>query len=150
MALDLVHAYVTSLLREWFDLSEVVRDVDGDYPFRYGTATYYVRVLDQEPAVVRVFSVAVREVAVTADLLRELNDVNASIAFARVCVSGGLVWVEAELWADAMDAFALGMACERIGELADRIGPSLAAVYGGSTHFRLEDPEGRDPQDGAA
>lgn len=150
MALDLVHAYVTALLREWFDLTDVGRDGDGDYPFRYGTATYYVRVLDREPAVVRVFSVAVRDVPVTADLLCELNDINAGTAFARVCASGGHVWVESELWAAAMDAFALGMACERVGDLAHRIGPPIAALYGGSTHFSLDDPEGRDPQDGAA
>lgn len=144
--LDLVHSYVGRLLREWFCLPQVVRDADGDYPFRFGTAVAYVRVLDRDPAVVQVFAGAVHGVRIGPELLTELNDTNANVTFARVYLSGTDVWVQTELWAETMTGFTLGMACERVGELADRIGPAVAAVYGGCTDFSIREPEGEDPQ----
>jgi hypothetical protein len=143
---DLVHAYVSQLLCEWFSLGQVRRDEDGDYPFRYGTAVYYVRVLDRDPAVLRIFAIAVHDLDCSPGLLEELNEINANVAFARVSHGSRQVWVEAELWADNLDAFVLGMTCERVGELADRIGPSLATLFGGLTRFELDDPEGPEPQ----
>ncbi len=145
--LELVHALVSQLLGEWFNLDDVRRDDDGDYPFRHGSTVYYVRVVDREPAVLRIFSVAVNEVDATPELLAELNDVNAHVSFARVSHASRQVWVETELWPDAMDAFSLGMACERVGELSDRIGPPLAAIHGGRTRFQFDEPEGEGPQE---
>lgn len=143
---DLVHAHIAALLREWFNLEQVHRDEDGDYPFRFGTTAYYVRVLDRDPAMVRIFATAVHDAPFSADLLTELNDINGATAFCRATWSAGQVWVEAELWAETADAFSLGMACERVGDLADRIGPTLAALFGGRTVWALDEAEGEEPQ----
>lgn len=144
--IGLVHSYVARLLREWFALPRVVRDAAGNYPFRFGTALACVRVLERDPAVVRVFAAAVQGVDPDPDLLGELNDINAGTAFARVYLAGSQVCVESELWAETLSAFTLGMACERVGELADRIGPLLATRFTGATRFTLADPEGEEPQ----
>ncbi len=110
-------------------------DDDGDIPVRSGSAMYYVSLLDRDPVLVRVWSIVLDEIDPSADLLEELNDMNASIVAARVFSSGRRVVAATELRADTLDAAELAFACDSIGALADWIDNTLQIRFGGETYF---------------
>jgi hypothetical protein len=139
--IDLVQAWVEKLLREAFTLDELIRDDDGDYPFRYGSAAYFVRVLDRDPPLVRVFAIAVTGVSGSASLYEELNDLNASLSVVRVSHAVESVFVEVDLFGDALEREQLLYACLTVGQVADHVGPLLAATFGGTTAFPVDDDD---------
>ncbi len=130
-----VRSHVERCLQDEWEECRVVRDGDGDYPFRHGSAACYVRVEETSPVLVRVFAHAVVDVRRTARLLAELNDLNASARSAHVYWAGGLVVVEHALHAAAVDRETLGHACVAVGTVAADIGTLLAGVFGGHTPF---------------
>lgn len=148
--IDLVQAWVEKLLKEAFDLDELVRDADGDYPFRHGSAAYFVRVLDRDPPLVRVFAVAVTDVEATPELCWEVNDLNASVSLVRLSAAAGCVFVEADLLADSLEREQLLHVCFTVGDVADHVGPLIAATFGGQTAFPADESEPRDDGDADA
>lgn len=142
--INLVQAWVEKLLREPFDLAELIQDSDGDYPFRHGTAAYFVRVLDRDPPLVRVFAVAVGNVEGSPELYEELNELNASLSMVRLSHSGDCVFVEIDLFADSLEHEQLLHACLTVGGVADHVGPLLAATFGGATAFPVDEDEDED------
>ena len=54
---DMVHAYAESLLEQVLKSDRVRPDKDGDYPVRYQSALYYVRIVpgQSDDPVVQVF-----------------------------------------------------------------------------------------------
>ncbi len=136
--LDRIRPYLEKLLKEGFDLPELAPDPDGDYPFRYRSAGYYVRLVNEQSPTVQVFSIALREVKRSAKLFSAVNEVNAQIAFARVYVVANQVVVATELVADTLDDQELGNACNIVGRIADKVGPELQAQFGGRMLFEDE------------
>lgn len=136
--LDRIRPYLEKLLKEGFDLPELSPDPDGDYPFRFRSAGYYVRLVNEQSPTVQVFSIALREVKRSAKLFTAVNDVNAQIAFARIYVVDHQVVVATELVADTLDAEELGNACNIVGRIADKVGPELQAQFGGRMLFENE------------
>lgn len=130
-------AYVEKLLREAGD-AEVFSDGDGDYPYRWGTAACWVRVVEEPQLRVQVFGHAASGVKATARLLRELNEVNANSVSARVHLSNGSVIVEQAVPADGLNAATLAQACIAVGSVADDLGMLLAAMFDGETPFPSE------------
>lgn len=133
--IELVRSHVERLLQEVFELCRVRRDQDGDYPFRSGSAVYFVRVLDGDPVMISVFAAAVTGVKRSAKLLEEINSINARSVFGHVYWRAGTVFVEHTLMASSLDEETLGRVCAAVGTLADDIGPMIALVYGGATAF---------------
>src|ERR1700712_2106122 len=72
----LVRSHVERCLQDIWQVCQLAVDEDGDYPFRAGVASCWVRVDSQVPVLVRVFGHAVLDVRRSAGLLRELNEVN--------------------------------------------------------------------------
>ena len=126
----MARSHVKELVREAFELDEVVVDGDGDLPFPYGSAIYYASVV-RGGRVLRVWSRAVTGIKVDKPVLRELNQANAGLLFARVYSRGGAVWVEGCLPVEPLRAQELGALFHEVGTTADRIGSMLAAVHGG-------------------
>lgn len=133
--LDRIRPYLEKLLKEGFELPELSPDSDGDYPFRYRSAGYYVRLINEQSPTVQVFSVVLREVKRTAKLFTAVNDVNSMIAYARVYVVQNQVVVATELVAETLDAEELGNACNIVGRIADKVGPELQEQFGGRVLF---------------
>jgi Putative bacterial sensory transduction regulator len=123
-------------------------DPDGDIPVRRGSALYYVSLLDHDPVLVRVWSIVLEavEADAVADLLVELNDVNATILGARVFLASDRVIAATELRADTLDLDELADACDAIGALADWIDNTLQIRFGGRRHFR-DDGDGKTNDD---
>ncbi len=139
---DLVRSHVERLLQDEFELARVERDADGDYGFRHGSAGYYVRVVEDDPVLVRVFAVAVVGVKRSAKLLAELNSVNTHLVFGRVFWAAGLVMVEHTLLASSLDRETLARAARSVATVSDDVGPMLCAVYGGATAFSESERDG--------
>lgn len=104
---DMARSHVKELAREAFQLSEVVVDPDGDLPFPCGTAMFYVSVV-RDGRFVRVWSQAVAGIEVGKRVLREVNEANSALVFARVYATPYGVWVEGCLPVESLRADDLG------------------------------------------
>jgi hypothetical protein len=107
---------------------------------RCGTAVLYVRLVDGEPAVVRVFSPMLRRIQRSAELLIELNDLNARLNFQRVFWRDGTVYAACELLAETLAAAELRHACDSVADVADYYDVRLHARFGGETTFAERRP----------
>ena len=116
-------------------LGPLVKDHDGDYTFRFQTAALRVRLVEDDPPRVRIFSVVLRGVDESADLLRELNSINASSYLARAFMVEDEVVVGWELIAETLDDVELQLTCAEVLRLAEGTGPFLARIFGGRTVY---------------
>ena len=67
----------------------------------------------------------------SAELLRALNDLNASLALGRIYWSGNAVIAETELLAPGVESLELGLAITQIGQVSSEYGPRLKQAFGG-------------------
>ena len=116
----------------------VIPDDDGDYPLQRRSTPVFGRLTyDREVPVLQVFAVVLSGIEASAELMAELNDLNASSAFARLFHIGDQVLAEVDLAAATLDPYELDTAIRRIHEVAQTVIPTLAAVLGGEL---IEDP----------
>jgi hypothetical protein len=139
--LDRIRPYVEKLLREGFAIPDLAPDDDGDYPFRFRSAGYYVRLTSEESPTLQLFSVVVRDIKRSPKLLARLNEMNAALTFVRVYWLDQRVVVSTELVAQTLDAEELGNACNIVGRAADGIGRTLVAEFGGHVLFEDDDED---------
>lgn len=131
----LVRSHIERCLEDLFEERPVVRDAEGDYPFRWKSAACWVQVQDRPSPVVRVMAHAVHGVKGSAALLREINDLNTSNHFARVTFSSGYVVVDYQMPWEAVEFSVLSAACSAVSTVAAESGPVLTTVFGGRTPF---------------
>jgi hypothetical protein len=132
-------AYVEKLLDAQTGSDRVVADGDGDYPVRFGSALYYVRLTGEPDPDVQVFAVALQEVPASAELLAELNEINSRIRFARIFHIQQEVLVETNLAGESVDPLGFRTACEAVAQVAGKVGPTLAKKYGGRVFYVASD-----------
>ena len=147
MRRDVIEAYVEKLLATLTEKDRVVPDDDGDYPVRYGSALYYVRLVGEARPDVQVFAIAVAGLDATPELLADLNDINTRARFARVFHVRDQVLVETDLVGDAIDPSGFFNACRTVARITDDIGPGLVAQHGGTTAFDDAKEVGYQPPD---
>ena len=137
----MVKAYVESLLEDLTGTEKVSPDHDGDYPVRYRSAQYYVRVLEGREPVVQIFAVAVADVKATDSLMRDLNDINTKLRFCRAFWVRDQVLFEAEHLGLGLTRNDFHERIAAVARAADRFGGELAAKYDGRTAFADEQDE---------
>src|SRR5207249_4796666 len=98
-----VRERVGRLLTEYLDGAVGVDPTERPVAIRAGTAMVQVRLIDADPPVVRVFSSLLRGVECSAELLAELNEINAHLSFARLFWRDGAVLGATELLAATID-----------------------------------------------
>lgn len=132
-----VRGRVEKLLKQTLGAQELVVDAFGNWPVRFGTAIYYVRVMEppQLPPMVQVFSPVIGDVPKSAQLLDAVNAINAQISFGRVAWVNGVVVASAELLAQSLDLAELQACCGTIAQVADAYDDSLHAQFGGTKAF---------------
>lgn len=135
MRRDVITAYVEKLLGAQTGSDRVVADGDGDYPVRFGSAVYYVRLVGEPDPDVQVFALAVNDVSASAELLAELNEINSRLRFARIFHVQKEVLVQTDLVGESVDPLGFRTACEAVAEVADQIGTKLVKKYGGRLAF---------------
>lgn len=141
---EVLRPYVEKTVREYLQIpadQQLVVDDQGDIPIRWGSAVYYVRLLERDPVLVRVFSQLLTKVPKTPELLGELNRINGDIVSARVFWMDDMVVAATELPAETMDAGDLSHACWAVGSLADWADTDLQAKFGGEKALADEGEE---------
>lgn len=135
----MIQAYVEKLVTEMLGIEGPLSvDKDGSIPVRRGSALYYIDVIDRgdNPHLVRIWSIVLRNAAGGRQLLKALNSINARILQAKVYLTDdGDVIMSTELLADTVSVANLSYACDAIGDLADRFDDELQADFSGEKSF---------------
>lgn len=137
---EMVRVYAESLLGQVIGPDKVKADHDGDYPVRFQSALYYVRIDSgqRDEPVVQVFAIAVDKIEPGPLLYEALNGINTQLKFARTFWVGGQVLIEAEMPGMSLSPDGFANACNKVGDAADFFGPRLAKDFGGKTAFADE------------
>ncbi len=135
MRADMVRAYIETLLERLTGSEKLTPDADGDYPVRYKSSLYYVRLIGSENPVVQVFATAVSDVPSSPALYERINEINAQIRFARIFWVREQVLIESDHIGQTIDPEEFDTACEAVGSITDHFGPLLAKEFGGKSFF---------------
>jgi hypothetical protein len=131
-----LHRRVRQLIGAYLDDSAFAADlVTEPAAIRCGTAVLYVRLVDADPPVVRVFSPLLRGVDRGPELLTELNELNGRLSFLRLFWRDHTVYAAAELLADTLGTAELANTCDLLSDAADYYDERLHARFGGQTAF---------------
>lgn len=136
----MVRAYVESLVEQIAGVEKAVSDDDGDFPVRVGNALFYVSVIDGDEPTVQVYSIAVREVPETADLLEKMNEINAQLRFCRAFFIDGRVVIATDCVCLTLDEAEFVAATQAVAGATEHFGPEIVAKFGG--HLAFEDEPG--------
>jgi len=134
-----LRALIEEAARRWLANADPRPDKDGDYPFRFGSAVLYVRIVDDAAPVVAIFSPILRAVDRSPELLAALNELNSKIRFGRVVWAHDEVLLVSELSIVDLTADQIAHACLELGSLADAIDSELHGRFGGEIVF-LDQP----------
>jgi Putative bacterial sensory transduction regulator len=138
---DGLRARIRELVADYLDDRSLTDDLVAEpVVIRCGTAVLYVRLVDAEPPVVRVFSPLLRRIPRSPELLTELNELNARLNFQRVFWREGTVYAASELLAETLAAAELRHACDSVADVADYYDVRLHARFGGETAFAERRP----------
>lgn len=133
---DGLRARVHELVTAYLDGDAPVGDLVGEpVAIRSGTAIVYIRLIDADPPVLRVYSPLLRYVARTPELLGELNDLNARLSFLRLFWREGTVYAATELLAAALTEDGLRHASDTIADAADYYDERLEPRFGGEKAY---------------
>lgn len=111
-------------------------DNDGLITLRFGSAPVSLRVVG-DPPIIRICSPVLADVTESVHLLRELNDINAQITFARLFLtSDGTIIVAGELHGLPFVAKHLLSTLTQVGYLADSLDERLRVRHGGTPILR--------------
>lgn len=130
-ALEVLRSHVVRSLRRDLDLRLAAPDEDGDWTVPHDRLPVHVRLLEGDPALVRVWAAVAHGLPGTARVLREVNDVNAGLVGARTFLRAGTLFVAGELEVESVEPGELGRLVHRVGDVGARVGPLLVAVHGG-------------------
>ena len=132
---DMVTSHVETLIERLTGVEKAQADADGDYPIRYRSALYYVRVVRAWKPVVQVFSVAVDGIQFTGALARELNEINTHLYFCRAFWARGQVLVEAEHLGSSLTEADFHECAFRVAGATDAFAKGVAERHGGRLAF---------------
>ena len=132
---DMVVSHVEKLIRRLTGADKVSTDADGDYPIRYRSALYFVRVVRALRPVVQIFSVAVDKIGYSDDLARELNDINSRVHFCRAFWVHDQVLIEAEHLGPSLTEADFDECALTVAEATDTFAGRLAERFGGRLAF---------------
>lgn len=135
--------HVRSVIRETFDAVAATLGEQGLFPLSRQEVPVFGRFdVLENPTWLQVFTVVLRGVESSHELLKELNDLNQHLSYAplfhEVTEDGvGQIVTRIDLLAEALDPVELAAAVKRIVQVATDITPALAAFFGGEP---LSDP----------
>ena len=137
---EMVRSYVESLLEQLLEIEKITQDQDGDYPVRYRSALYFVRIVPgkYDDPVVQVFATVLANIQPSPQLFESLNEINTQLHFTRIFWVAEQVLIESEIHWEALSPAGFNTACRDVAMGADYFGPRLAKALGGQTAFADE------------
>lgn len=132
---DMVTSHVETLIEQLTGADKAQADADGDYPIRYRSALYFVRIVRAWKPVVQIFSVAIDGVRFTDALARDLNGINARLHFCRAFWVHDQVLIEAELLGPSLNGADFHECALHVAEATDTFAKELAERHGGRLAF---------------
>lgn len=135
MRSEIIRPYLEKLIGQWLEVPALATDDQGRYHVRVATSGFIVELVEFNPTLVRVWSPVVVGVDKSVELLETLNALNGRGLGLRVFHLDDKVVLATELVAETLDAKELDFACHLLAGAAERLGPELVALHGGSTLF---------------
>jgi hypothetical protein len=142
---EMVTSHVETLIERLTGVDKARADADGDYPIRYRSALYFVRVVPAWQPVVQVFSIAVDGLPLTDGLARDLNDLNARLHFCRAFWVRGQVLIEAEHLGPSLTEADFHECALNVAKATDAFARELAQRHGGRLAFEESKEPGYAP-----
>jgi hypothetical protein len=139
---EVIRPFVEKTVQELLGVEQLQVNDDGSIPIRRGSTAVYVRLLDDEPPILRVFSPMLHGIPKTPPLLERLNDLNTAIRFARLFWVGDQVILATELVAETLDKEEVANAIDVVVGGADRLDDALRSEFGGEVLFAEPEPTG--------
>jgi hypothetical protein len=133
---DALRGKVHRLVTDYLGGQEVPADLVAEpVAIRSGTAVVYLRLIESEPPLVRVFSPLLRRLGRSPELLAELNELNGRLNFIRLFWRDDRVIAAAEMLASTLDPIELSNACDWVADAADYYDEPLRDQFGGELAF---------------
>jgi hypothetical protein len=133
---DALRAKVHRLVTNYVGGQAVPADlVTEPAAIRSGTAVIYLRLIANEPPLVRVFSPLLRKLECSPQLLTELNELNSRLNFIRLFWRDNSVIASSELLASTLDPIELSNACDWLADTSDYYDVRLRDRFGGELAF---------------
>ncbi len=126
-----LRARVEEVLAGVFGPEVVHRDEDGDYLLGTDGVPVWASLVESDPPQLRVFAHVLDGIEEDPELLSELNALNTSIGLAKLLWLDGVVMAFGGLVATTVDEAEVAALYERVRGVADGLGPTLAARFGG-------------------
>jgi hypothetical protein len=111
------------------------RATTANYPIRYRSARYCLRVLGLRTPIVQVFSIAVADVELTDALAQDLNVTNSKLHFCHSFWVDGQVLIESEHLGMSLSDSDFRECAVNVAEATNAFAPGLAERYGGRLAF---------------
>ncbi len=135
MKSEVLRPFLEKSLAEWARRDEIEPDANGHYAFRRGSAQFFVALTEDDPPVLRFWSVLLRKVKSSPKVFRTLNSLNAEAMFVRLFYREGAVTLALEISTGNIDSALVHRACDTIGLLADQLDTKLKEDLGGRMAF---------------
>lgn len=133
---DALRAKVHRLVTDYVGGQPVPADLSAaPAAIRSGTAVIYLRLIANDPPLVRVFSPLLRGLDSSPGLLAELNELNGRLNFIRLFWRDNSVIASSELLASTLDPIELSNACDWLADAADYYDVRLQEQFGGELAF---------------
>ena len=149
---DMAYVYVRELIERLTGMKPEPDD-DGDLPVVFGGELFFVRVVgpvgEIEPWI-QVFSVAVDDLEASPGLMKELNEINRDLRFARAFHVDSQVLIESEMWAADLTPDNFAQACRNVAGATDVFAHRIQEQFGGTLLFEAsptDDDEEVPPSD---
>ena len=130
---------VRDVLVEMFGEDVEGTDEHGDYQLGLFGVPVYARYAPGRPSYLTIFANVLYDVEESPELLAELNKLNGNSRPAKVLLEDSVVTVCGSLVAATIDVPEVASLLSEVREVADGLGPALAAYFGGTTGRSVED-----------
>lgn len=142
-----LHHHVQRSLQRDLGMPLVEADEDGDYGSLVDGHIVWVRpLLEETPALVRVWTPAAHGVKRSAALLKEINEINMGLNRVRCFLLGKAVMVCAEIELESVEAGELGRLVTLVGQTAEHVGELITTVFGGARPFAVDMADDEDAE----
>ncbi|SHV22437.1 Uncharacterised protein [Mycobacteroides abscessus subsp. abscessus] len=137
-------AWLESTLKRELEVDHIERDDDGDIPIPVGSAVVFVRVSDEDPPHIEIFSPLLEDFAMRPEVYESVNSINRRTRIAKAVVSpeSNQIVLSAELFVfeGGLSSDQLMATIDVVADRADHYDTLLQKRFGGRT--MLDDDEG--------